>query len=529
MTRYDKRLMETADAIYEELTQRRTVELSAALRSDIRAAAERWSEHAGLLAIAASTELWAGNLEVSQELVARFEALGNLDATSIAIAATVYAYAGHFDKALEHFEAALTLDPDNREVLRQYPGLLLLLGRTSEAQAFSRQILRQYPESEFLVASVVTSARGISDDAMGQEAMDLLARHHPKSASLCLSLSRQASFQRDLVKAEEWARLAVASNNESYPGWEHLALVCRHLGKFEDAKQAAEYAISINCRSKVALDQLAVIARREGNLAKAAEYELRAASAVPFAKDWAPIFAAGKQLGNGDPKGAFQTYWEHRNDTNLWISRTVRKILLSDFSSNVNRDQKRELLDQMETAGDLTAEWYAARAQLATEDKDFTLAEDTINEGLSKFPNFANLRVERLRLHLVKSEFDSVDGSLKDIRENPFGAPNYYALTVELLSKYKLFDQAQTVQEILERRFPGSDVVLLSQAQLFRAQGKSKEAMAALQAARVREGRQLLTFGYLLRLFSRVALLRILRLVGIRPKKRKDDDSSHKK
>ncbi len=99
------------------------------------------------------------------QAAATFERIGN-----------VYAEMGDNEEALANLQRAVDLNPNSMELLREFVGFCLQLGRTSEAAQYQAVIARHYFETQQVKEAVAALQQWITIDRNNYEAYDMLGQ-----------------------------------------------------------------------------------------------------------------------------------------------------------------------------------------------------------------------------------------------------------------------------------------------------------------------------------------------------------------
>jgi Tfp pilus assembly protein PilF len=127
----------------------------------------------------------------------------------------------------------------------------------------------------------------------------------------------------------------------------------------------------------------------------------------------------------------------------------------------------------------------AARAALASSSNDEKRALDILNEGIRKYPDLLDLRLDRVFLY---ERTGKDDAAVRDLRallaERPGDAAVQNALGYTLADRGRQLDEAQTLLTAALAQSPDSAAILDSMGWLLHRQGKQAEALTYLQRSR---------------------------------------------
>lgn len=473
--------MEDSDVTYRSLRTERQVEQGIALRKRVYEAAERFPEHLGLRSMRATCRLWSGDLANALKDVQSLASVPDLDASTHADMAMVLAFDGQIDRALKHYRQSLEIDPDNFDALRQFGGLLATLGQNEEAEAMTHRALAAYPENPLILSSAAHIGILLGDAEIQSNALAALDRHCPDHPATHLVRCRQALRIQDYGKAEGEGRLAVAGENDLAPAWESLALIYKNTGRWAEAKEAAEIAISLNSRAKVALSQLEAVYLYEGNKELAQEFADRASKAIPMLHRLNELSAANRLMRKGDRRAARDIQLKLADSKDPLVRRAARVALIAYIDSKIEDDAVLDILDQMEREGVTSQEWWAAKAKVYMDSGDLDETERILAKGLEAHPSSSWLRARQIEVQIDRGEDARIEDLLNRLVTSPLSAPVPYSFVVNRLLYRKRTDQAQMVSDLMNRRFPNATMTLFVKLSVARAKSDRTTVASVIQ------------------------------------------------
>jgi tetratricopeptide (TPR) repeat protein len=134
--------------------------------------------------------------------------------------------------------------------------------------------------------------------------------------------------------------------------WGRLAISLYERGRFEESEQAAHKSLALCPRASTALRALSFIYGARGDREKEAHYQERAAEAVPMNRDCEPGFDAATLLREGNIEGAIAEYRKQMRSDLPVFAASARKSLLRLLVDHRRWEQARELVNEIESAGD---------------------------------------------------------------------------------------------------------------------------------------------------------------------------------
>lgn len=156
-------------------------------------------------------------------------------------------YAPDYDGAIEEFNRALTLDPDNLDVLSAQGGAFCAVGKMDETYRVCRKIL------------------DIDDKRSGDWNN--------------LGLALQSMRRED--EAIDAFNTAIKIDPKYLLAWTHLGSSYQSQGRITEARGAYEKALELNSSSPEALNNLAIVSQTMGDFTAGLEYLQRALVAAP--------------------------------------------------------------------------------------------------------------------------------------------------------------------------------------------------------------------------------------------------------
>ena len=437
---------------------------------------------------------------------------------SVAEQATRAAYDGfQLREAALSAERWLTLNPTSEEAHR-YAGMASLrLHRLDKAEAeFTQLIDTAYisPAAGFLALLPVIADAGIPTDVT--ELLRRLVATHPKVAEGHFALANAALRSENFGLALSAAQQAVALAPYWTPARMLLARATIASGK-EDEGLA------------IARD---LVMAPESDIATQLEYALMLASTgrdeearavlTPYASGKSVIPGAVRSLGAMDlDTGALDSaqqrfeellstgtqsyeslYYlgvvaERRKDAERAL-RYYTRVMSGDYAVAAQQRVARIKADQSGLAAGLGhLEEYgrsqpqsgpqvvAARAALASAFDDEQRALEILNEGIRKYPDLLDLRLDRVFLY---ERTGKDEAAVRDLRallaDRPGDAAVQNALGYTLADHDRQLDEAQSLLAAALAQSPDSSAILDSMGWLLHRQGKQAEALKYLQRSK---------------------------------------------
>ena len=401
------------------------------------------------------------------------------DAATLALLGNAYMADGKPDLALQQFEKAAALDPDNPAIKTRVGISEIDIGRGQQGLSTLEQVFAT--EAGASVAGptlVLTELRARRFDKAAEVAGSLIKRDakNPLYHTL-LGIVRVA--QRDYPAAENSFRAALAINPEFPAATRNLAQMYVATGRIEDARKIYTDLLAKKADDVSALLGLADIYISEKKWPEATEAINRARSAAK--NDPAPGL---KLVG----------VYEARQD---WKSaKSVASELAAQFPSDVAvlEAQGRAQYGAGDMNGAVSS--YKRAHELApnslpilsrylallNENKYFTEERGVLQDAIAHDPRNSSLKADLIR---VEAEMNGVDAAIAKAQSLSKDDPNsniYYLVSTELYEKAGRTGDAIAMLDKAVAAKPSDDALVTALAQLYRGTGDFRKAEGVLAA-----------------------------------------------
>lgn len=410
-------------------------------------------------ALAALAALWSGDLADSQRRVA---ALIESDpgAPAYALAAEVAMFLGDDETRERMLGRATAADPDHFLTLRVASQRLLVLGEYEAGRQALERTLDLYPEDRTALRTLAIVHR-LRNDAEAEAAiLDNPPDWFRGTPSHHLARHTRALARRDLQAAEEEALAAIAASSGSdAQAWADLSTVRRHLNKPVEAEEAANTALQLNSRQPNALNTLAALAAQRGDNKRSEELRRRAADAVPGIRGQGLVAAANAAQARGDLKAAEAALREAVRQSQGFMGRTARLLLVSFLINRGQWEKARVELDLAISADGLSEGLRCLRMRMM--DHDGRKAEalqdlDALVGGPEPLPSAVAPAIGILHANGDQARVEALARYMLD--RLPGAAPDL-AATVIALDTAGHKQQARELFEAAEKRYPGNSAL----------------------------------------------------------------------
>lgn len=179
---------------------------------------------------------------------------------------------GKLEQAVEAYQRALALQPDQAEVHLRIAEILHELGRDEEALDACRTGIEACPEAADLYFFAVSlhEKAGRREDA--EALLEVLALRQPGNADIWFRLGNMKFDRHAFGEAIDAYRAALAAQPGWAEAWLNLGLACYESGRYDEAETAFRQALSAKPGWEAALRAAAVNALRQNQLDSALQY-----------------------------------------------------------------------------------------------------------------------------------------------------------------------------------------------------------------------------------------------------------------
>ena len=436
-----------------------------------------------------------------------------VDAATLSMLGNAYMTAGKPELALQQFEKAAALDPENQSIKASVAISEMNTGQAREGLAQLEQVFASKGGAVIAGPTLVLSELRAKRVAKAAEAAASLIKLDAANPLYQTLLGVVDVAQRDYAGAESAFRAALARNPEFGVAARDLAQLYLATGRTEDAKDVYRELLSKKAGEVTALLGLADIALTEKKWSEATDYINRARTAAPsdpapgiklvqlyeLRQDWSNARAvagelivkfpqdvdtqltqATAQLGGGDTKNALSSFRRAYQLAPGSIPILARYVALLN-STKEYREARSVLADAV-----------AHNPKNAPLKGDLIRAEaaiDGLDAALSKAHAFAKDEPDNSLYDLVSAELYERAGRAKDalaLLEKAFEArPSDDRLTVALSRLYSGVGDLKKAEALLIRRLaadPNNPAVQAVLGRLYLTTGRIDDAKKIYEA-----------------------------------------------
>jgi tetratricopeptide (TPR) repeat protein len=434
---------------------------------------------------------WTGGRDLAWKLLDSRMAPAE-SASILAVAAELRAIEDRKEESHKLLERAARIDPDDYFVLRTSHSLAGISKDYELAWELQARWEKLYPEDADIYGSQVTLYQTQGKLDALQRFLDESPEWFRQTAQYHAARGRLAFSRHNLPEMESHFQMAVAQSPESGSYWGYLAESQIHQGKLAEAERSAQFAVELNPNNPLALRVLSKVYRARGDSTKSAEMERKAADAFPAIKSGTRTSRATEFLNRGDLDGALKVYRQQAQDDNAVSASAARRIMLNLLVSHDRWRKAREQLNEIDGLGEQHPAVEVLRAQVLYH-------EGEKEEALQKMRILAQEPTPQpemfpaaLKMFLDAGAEEDTAGLVERLRTEPPGNPSSIAVSIIALDNAGRNEEARSVLQAAQRRYPDSSSLKVIEAGMASADGDGRRAFRIIsqlppgQRARIR-------------------------------------------
>ncbi len=362
-----------------------------------------YPDRADLRAVQAHCLLWSGQTDEARAAVRKAQEIDPHSAMALAAEAQVAAFEGLSEEATEAAAKALRLDSTGRWVLEWASGAYGAGGDAETALQVVDRARKLYSRESHWVALAVTL---LHNAGKTEEAAAALAEGEarfpdcPRFWVFRARLQMREGRLREALALLQRATLAVPG---SALYWGEMAGLLSHLRQVDEAEAAARRALEISRCSVSAMTALARVCGLRGDKAGAAEWERRAAEAIPALAYAQHTRAATAAMGRGDWYGVLKAIEPALTAPSAMARQVARTIRIRALLALRRTGQADEELRALEGSGYQAPVLCEVKAEARLAHRDRAGAIAVCREGVRQYPGNGPLRALLLRLLAKRS------------------------------------------------------------------------------------------------------------------------------
>lgn len=464
-----------AEKTYAELKEKRGYAFGTAWAKLIGEAYHNFPGHYGIQSLEADRLLGVGQFDACRELVDKIVQAEPHHWDAYAIQAMLKLCEGDYAFAQEALETIRDQEETNYYVALGLPNIYHQLDLTEEAEQARRYSLRHFGDNPEVMAAVCGTMSMTED----RPAIDFILEKFKDDPSerFLLVRVRLAIRDNDWAKSEALAREAVGRNSESAAGWEHLSIILTQKKQYEDARNAAMYALEINRQSVPALNQLVKISRLEGNNQEALQFEMLASKISPHIREHTEIKHTIQRLRKREYDRVLHDLRKYLQSTNPTSRKLAVNGMLRTLNVHPQHVKAGHFIQEIEDLGYQSSLLYGCKATVQMTQEFPDLAFETLETAFQQYPNDFNLQYAKLRCLAMAGDIEGMQELGEFIYDFGLTSPAQYLLIISVLVTKNLHELSQKFYEQLKQAYPGFSKIGVVEAMLQVSQGKYEEGI----------------------------------------------------
>ena len=401
------------------------------------------------------------------------------DAATLNLLGTAYMADGKPEAALQQFEKAATLDPENATIKTRVAVAEINSGQARQGLAQLEEVFSGEAGAPVAgPALVLAELRAGHVDRAAEVAKSLIKRD-PGNLLHQVLLGEVRVAQRDYAGAETAFRAVLSRNPDFSPATRDLAKLYAMTGRSEDAKRIYSDVLAKKPADTMALLGLAHLAIAErrwpetidllNSARAAASYDptpgLELVALYELRRDWNSAKAVAAEL-----------YAQFPRDVNVVVAFGRTRLESGDIDAAIS---SYKLAHQLAPDAPQIRSAYVALLKQA---RYFGEARDVLKEAMIREPQNASLKADLIR---ADAEIDGVDAAVSKAREAAASDPGnriYDVVSAELYEKAGRGEEAVSLLESAVTSRPTDKDLPLALARLYARMDLPAKAEALLKA-----------------------------------------------
>ena len=383
------------------------------------------------------------------------------------------------DAALQQFDKAITLDPDNTKLKIGRGIAEINSGRAAQGLAQLEQVFLGDAEAAVAGPTLVLAELRAGQVDKAAEVVNALIERDPDNSHYQILMGKVRVAQRDYAGAETVFRATASRDPDFADALRDLAQLYAVTGRTDDAKRVYGDILSKAPADTIVLLGLAAIAAAEKNWSEAVEFLNRARAAAAFdpipglklialyelRRDWNSAKAVATELNAQFPR-----------DGNVVVALGRTQLESGDINAAVSSYKVAHQL----APNSITIQ--TAYVNLLKQAKYFPEAREALQEAINRNPQNVTAKAELIR---VESEINGLDSAVSKAREFTASDPGnslYDIVTAELYEEAGRDKEAVTLLENRIAARPAAKDLTPALSRLYIRMGMPAKAEAFLKA-----------------------------------------------
>lgn len=184
--------------------------------------------------------------DFAQEAISLFPERDDRLVETYSLLGNIYTYREDFKRALNAYQSALTIKPNDPEVQTNLGAVYMKVGEKEKARLAFKSALSLSPKTLSALYNLGVLYLAEGDYKNSINCLEKATRIDGKNPSLFFTLACVYYEKGDLMKAEANFKKAIKYDTNNAAAWYNLGLVYRDKGEKEKAVKALEKAVSLN-------------------------------------------------------------------------------------------------------------------------------------------------------------------------------------------------------------------------------------------------------------------------------------------
>jgi cellulose synthase operon protein C len=399
------------------------------------------------------------------------------DAATLSLLGNAYMAAGKPELALQQFEKAATLDPEDQTIKTRVAISEIDTGQAQQGLAELEQVFATESGATIAGPTLVLSELRAKRVKKADEVAASLIKLDAKNPLYQTLLGVVQVAERDYPGAETAFRAALAQNPEFAAATRDLAQLYLATGRTDDAKKVYGDLLSKKEGDVAALLGLADIAIKEEKWPDAIKYINRARTAAPndpapgiklvnlyaLRQDWTNAKAVSGELAAQFPR-----------DVNVFLAQATAQLGSGDTESAIS--SYKSAYEIAPNSLPILSRYLA----LLNSAKEFREERAVLREAITRDPRNAPLKGDLIR---TEAEIDGLDTALAKAHEFAKDDPDNNVYDLVSAELYEKAGRPQDAVALLEKAVaarPSDDGLAIALSRLYTATGDMTKAEAVL-------------------------------------------------
>jgi putative PEP-CTERM system TPR-repeat lipoprotein len=399
------------------------------------------------------------------------------EADTLTMLGTAYMMAGKPELALQQFEKAAAIAPNNPAIETRVAVSQLGVGQDKEGLAELERVFATEAGATVAGPTLALAQLRAGHPEKAAEVAAALVKRDPKNA-LYLTLSGMAkAAQKDVPGAEAAFQAALAQNPDFAPARNELASLYLSTVRLDDAKKLFDAALAKHPDDVSALLGQAQIAIDQKNWQQATDYINRARTAAP--NDPAPglaqvrVYAAQHKWADA---AAVATGLSAQFPNNLAVVEAQAQAQLASGDKSGALSSYKRAYELVPNSAPLLSRYLS----LLLSSRYYVEAENVVRNAIERNPKNTALKAELIRLTAITDGPDAAVSKANLYAKDDPGTTIYPIVAAQIYENAGRWDEAASLLEKAVAEHPGDNNLMVALAGLYNRTGHFAEAEALL-------------------------------------------------